>query len=171
MIVRKPDETTLSEYYRSYMKYVPGDDVLAALISQQTELKNFFGSIPKEKETFAYAPGKWTIRELLGHLCDTERILSYRALRISRNDTTPLPGFEENDYAREANYKSRNLDDILQELLAVRETTIQLYSHMDEAWFDRSAIVNNTKQTVRALLFFTVGHAAHHSAIVAERYL
>jgi hypothetical protein len=171
MNVSKPSLSDLSEYYQSYLHYVPEDDLLQALKEQKKVFEDFFGNIPSAKESFRYAEGKWMLKEVVGHLCDTERIFCYRALRISRNDKTPLPGFEENEYTPSSNYKDRALKNILEELLAVRAATILLFENMSEEMFDRKGIANDSNVTVRGILFITVAHARHHMKVISERYL
>lgn len=171
MKISKPSPSDLSEYYQSYLHYVPEDDLLQVLKEQKTIIENFVASVPSAKETFRYADGKWMLKEVAGHLCDTERILSYRALRIARNDKTPLHGFEENDYTPNSNYKDRTLKNIAEELLAVRAATILLFENMNEEMFDHKGIANDSEVTVRGILFFTVAHARHHLGVIKERYL
>ena len=171
MIISKPSPESLSGYYKTYLKYVPEDDLLIALIGQKSEMEIFFKSISPEKENFQYAAGKWVLKEVAGHLCDTERILTYRALRFSRNDTHPLEGFDENEYALQSNYKSRSLNNILEELLAIRQSTIMLFQNMSEEMLDRKGTANSTEVTVRGLLFFIIAHARHHMGVIKERYL
>src|SRR5688572_1948755 len=103
MKISKPPSSDLSEYYQSYLRYVPEDDLLFALKEQKKVFEDFFGGVPSSKESLRYAEGKWMLKEVVGHLCDTERIFSYRALRIARNDQTPLHGFEENEYTPNSN--------------------------------------------------------------------
>src|SRR5829696_5322769 len=109
MNIYKPSPSELSEYYQSYLSYVPEDDILKALREQKTVIENLIASIPPGKESFRYAEGKWMVKEVVAHLCDTERILPYRALRIARNDKTPLLGYDENSYTPNSNYKDRTL--------------------------------------------------------------
>lgn len=170
MVVHKPSPEELSDYYKTYLKYVPEEDLLSVLKQQQEEIENFFSAIPAHKESFPYAEGKWMLKEVAGHLCDTERILCYRALRISRNDKLPIQGFEENDYALNANYRARSLKNILEEFLTVRQATILLFQNMSEKMIDRKGRANNSEVTVRGILFFIVAHARHHMGVIKERY-
>jgi hypothetical protein len=117
-----------------------------------------------------YAEGKWTVATVLGHLADAERIFSYRALRIARGDQTPLPGFEENDYARMAGSDARSVRDLVSEIRAVRASTQHLFESLPADAWSRSGSVNNGTVTVRALGYITVGHVMHHLAILHERY-
>ena len=171
MIIQKPSASELSEYYKTYLKYVPEIELMSALIEQKSEIEKFFNAVPAVKETFQYAPGKWMLKEVAGHICDTERILSYRALRISRNDKLPLTGFDENEYTFQANYKSRSLNNITQELLAVRQATIFLFQNMSEEMPGRKGIANGNEVSVSGLLFFIIAHARHHMGVIQERYL
>lgn len=171
MKIAKPSPSDLSEYYKSYLHYVPEDDLLQLLKGQKTAIENFVSSVPAGKEAFRYAEGKWELKEVIGHLCDTERILSYRALRIARNDKTPMSGFDENWYTPNSNYKDRSLKNIAEELLAVRQASILLFENMSEEMFDRKGTTNNSQATVRGILFFIVAHARHHMGVIKERYL
>ncbi|SRR5258706_316523 len=171
MKISKPSLFDLSEYYQTYLHYVPEDDLLQALKEQKTLIENFVNGIPPARETFRYAEGKWMVKEVVGHLCDTERILSYRALRIARNDKTPMAGFDENHYTPNSNYKDRTLKNISEEFLAVRTATILLFENMSEEMFDRKGIANDIEITVRAILFFAVAHVRHHMNVIKERYL
>ncbi len=171
MLIAPPAAETLTSYYRSYSKYIPEEDLLDALSNATAEIEGFLKLIPKDKEEFRYDDGKWMLKEVIGHLCDTERILSYRALRIARNDKTPLAGFEENDYVKSSNFYKRNLNSIGVELLLVREATIALFTSLEEEDFDKYGTANETSISVRALLYMIVGHQRHHFNVIKERYL
>jgi uncharacterized damage-inducible protein DinB len=127
--------------------------------------------IPEEKAGFAYAEGKWTIIELLGHMLDTERIMAYRALRIARNDSTPLPGFEENDYVANAHFADRSLDSMREEFEYLRKANLFLIKSFNETEFSRVGISNDKPISVKALVFIIAGHLNHHIRILNERYL
>ena len=171
MIILKPSLSELSEYYQTYLKYVPEDDLFSVLKEQQLSIQNFFSAVSPDNESIQYAEGKWMLKEVAGHLCDTERILSYRALRIARNDALPLQGFDENNYTLNANYSTRSLKNILEEFLSVRHATILLFQNMSEEMHDRKGIASNNEVSVRGLLFFIVAHARHHMGVIQERYL
>ena len=171
MIIHKPVPTQLSDYYKTYLKYIPEDDLLKCLVKQKSVIELFFNDVPPARESFQYADGKWMLKEVAGHVCDTERILGYRALRIARNDKLPLEGFDENEYMLQANYGTRSLKNITEELLAVRQSTILLFQNMDEQMPDRKGTANNNEATVSGLLFFIVAHARHHMKVIQERYL
>jgi uncharacterized damage-inducible protein DinB len=171
-MIRVPKAEELTPYYQSYLKYIPVDADLLSLIKEQANAtQQFLASIPKEKESFAYAGGKWMLKEVVGHLCDTERILAYRALCFARNDKTPLAGFDENSYTPNSNYSSRSLKNIAEELATVRTASISLFSNMSDEMFERTGTANNNSYTARQMLFFIAGHEKHHLAVINERYL
>lgn len=171
MKISKPSPSDLSNYYQSYLHYITEDDLLQALKEQKLVIEKFVASVPAAKESFRYAEGKWMLKEVVGHLCDTERILSYRALRIARNDKTSMSGFDENSYTLNSNYKDRTLKNISEELLAVRQSSILLFENMNEEMLDHKGIANNNSVTVRGTLFFIVAHARHHVKVIQEKYL
>jgi len=171
MKVKTPDASELSVYYQSYLKYLQTDDMLEALLNQQNTTSDFWAAFPAAKETFRYADGKWSVRELAGHLCDTERILSYRALRFARKDDTPLAGFDENRYTANANYHAIPLADIAAQQEIIRESTIRMFRTFTAEMFEQSGMANNSKATVRGILFFIIAHEMHHLGVVKERYL
>ncbi|MGE5681771.1 MAG: DinB family protein [Bacillota bacterium] len=169
---KRPGENEYSDYYKSYIALIPeGTNIIQALEKQLEEFTEFFSSIPEDKAGYRYAEGKWTIREVLGHLADSERIFTYRALRISRSDDTPLPGFEENDYVAQSNFNNQTMKDLLDHLRYIRMSTISLFKSMDETMAEKVGVANNHKISVRALAYITAGHAWHHIAIIKERYL
>ncbi len=132
---------------------------------------DFFKGIPAQKELYAYAEQKWTIREILLHLIDTERIFSYRALRIARNDKTNLPGFDENDFARNSKANMRTLQELTEEFKAVRHATLSLFRSFDADDWSKTGMASNSEISVRAIGFILAGHAIHHERIIKERYL
>lgn len=171
MKISKPDISQLSDYYKSYLKYVPEEDLLEELANQKEQTSSFLRSMPESKHSFAYAPDKWQIKELVGHLCDTERILVYRALRFSRNDSTPLSGFEENDYVSNANFQERKWSSLCEEKLAIGNATLSFFSSLNPETFDLVGSANKTNVSVRALLFFIIAHERHHIQVIKDRYL
>lgn len=147
-----------------------GEDVMALLESQQEELRSAFGRFPEARGTYRYAPGKWSVKELVSHLSDTERIFCYRALRFARGDATPLPGFDENAYALEMYADERSLADLLAELFDVRRATLSFLRGLRaEAW-TRRGIASGKEVSVRAMAYAIAGHARHHLEVLAERY-
>lgn len=170
MIIKPPSLQQLSEYYRGYLKYLPEEDMLLTLKTATDEMENMLEQIPVSKETFSYASGKWMLKEVVGHLCDTERILTYRALCFARNDKTSLPGFDENEYVTNGNFKTRSMHSIGIEYLIVREASMALFNSLDEADFDKTGTANQTNYSVRHMLYFCIVHQRHHFNIIRERY-
>ena len=148
-----------------------GDDPVAALEGQLEESLAFFRGISEEKSLHRYAPGKWSVKEVIGHLIDTERIFAYRALRFARNDQTPLAGFDENSYAANSGFGSRALADLAEEFECVRSSNIYLFKHLDDEAWSRRGVSNQNEISVRALAWITAGHELHHREIIRSRYL
>jgi hypothetical protein len=169
--ISPPALDRLDDYYRSYSKYIPEDDLLAALHMQSLSTVNWLNSLPERIENHRYQDGKWMLKEVIGHLCDTERILSYRALRFARNDNTTLPGFDENSFVRDSGFAARTLRDIVDEWKSIRSATISLFSSMSEEAADRSGIANGSPVSPRILLYFLLAHERHHIQIMKDRYL
>jgi len=166
----RPDATEYAPFYAGYVARVPEVDIVSVLRDSGGEITGALAAIPETRGGFRYAPEKWSVREVIGHLIDAERIFGYRALRLARADATPLPGFEENDYVRSGGSDARTVADLVDELRAVREATVRLFgSFPDDAW-GRRGIVNGREVSVRALAFITAGHARHHLQILRERY-
>jgi hypothetical protein len=166
----RPDATEYAPFYAGYIAGVPEADIVSVLRDSGREIVAALGAIPESRGGFRYAPEKWSVREVVGHLIDAERIFCYRALRLARADATPLPGFEENDYVRSAGSDARVLPDLVDELRVVRDGTVRLFdSFADEVW-GRRGVVNGREVSVRALAFIVAGHARHHLRILRERY-
>lgn len=157
-------------YYKGYIDTV-NDDVLTELELQADSFPLFLRAIPEAKASFAYAEDKWTIKELVGHVIDTERIMAYRLLRISRNDTTPLAGFDENHYVTHAHFSDRSLSSLADEFASVRQSNMFLINTLNEEELSRVGVANEKPITARALLFILAGHLNHHRRILQERYL
>lgn len=168
---QQPGRDEYSEYYHKYVARVPEGDVVAILATQIEDTITLLRNRTEEQALSAYAPGKWTIKEVIGHLSDVERVMSYRALRFARADATPLPGFDENTYAPAGEFNNRPLASLLAELAAARRATVALFAGLpDDAW-TRSGPANNVSVSVRALAWIIAGHELHHRAILAERYM
>ena len=168
--MKRPQAEEFPLFYKGYVDTV-SENVLTELEQQMESFSAFLRSIPSEKASFAYAEGKWTIKELAGHVIDTERIMAYRALRIARNDTTPLPGFDENDYVANAHFADRSLESLADEFAALRKANMNLIRSLNAIEIDRSGISNEKPISVRALIFIMAGHVNHHVAILKQRYL
>ena len=169
--IGKPDSTEYLPYYGRYISLVPDGDILAVLGQQIEETTGFLNSIPEERGDFRYAPDKWSIKELVGHMIDTERIFAYRALRFARNDKTPLPGYEQDDYVSNASFNSCTLTDLASELKTVRQSTIFLLKHLEPGAWVRSGLANDGEASVRALAHIIAGHELHHREVLRTRYL
>jgi len=169
--INRPDETEYAPYYGKYMSLVSGDDILKALSDQVSETLTLLRSVPESQAGFRYADGKWSVRELVGHMIDSERIFAYRALRFARNDTTPLPGYEQDDYILNASFDACSLGDLAAEFESVRRATLFLFKHLDgEAWM-RRGVASENEVSVRALAYIIAGHELHHMGILRDRYL
>ena len=166
----RPASDEYHPYYAGYVAEVPAGDVLAVLERQLDETARLLRRVPPERETFRYALGKWSIREVVGHLADVERVLSHRALRFARNDPTPLPGFDENTYVPAGAFDRRPLPELLEELAAVRRATLALFRPFDAAAWARAGDANGSRVTVRALAYIIAGHERHHVGVLRERY-
>lgn len=171
MKIHLPNPNTLSEYYKGYIKYITEDDLLDAITQQKDNTYRFLKSIPTEKESYKYQKGKWMLKEVVGHLCDTERILAYRALRFSRTDSTPLHSFDENLYVPNSNHANISLKLISEEKKSISDSSIHLFKNMTEEMIDRSGTASNLSVSVRALVFFIVAHERHHLKVISENYL
>lgn len=166
-----PDLATLPEFYKNYVAHVQDMDVIDALRMSNSKTIDLIQTIEEEMGEYAYAPGKWSIKELLCHMMDAERIFGYRALRFSRNDATPLSGFEENDYAPQANAHSRTLQQLVAEMKNLRASSIDLFASMTPEMLQRKGTANNKIITVINIGYIIAGHETHHRNILTERYL
>ncbi|MDP4150295.1 MAG: DinB family protein [Bacteroidota bacterium] len=170
--IEKPKDGEFPAYAAMYMKWVPDDGKLLSHLEENAKMvRRLILSLPEENLLFRYARDKWTIKEMLVHLIDDERIYSYRALRFARHDRTELPGFEQDDYVPYSNANARTATSILQEYAAVRQATIALFGSFDEAALLRGGIANGNQVTVRALGYHIAGHELHHLHLLKEKYL
>jgi len=168
--MKRSDIHPMPAYFDRYINLAADIDLKEALQQSATDIDNF----PLDKWTAlgdkVYAPGKWTIKDILQHIIDTERIFTYRAMRFARNDKTTLPGFEENDYAEEAHANNRLLEDLLAELKTVRQSTLQLFTSFTDEMLQRTGIAFKSTISALALGFTLVGHQIHHLNVLEERY-
>lgn len=169
-MVPKPPVSEYAGFFERYVNLVPNEDPLHLLDKQTYTLEGLLENLTEEQAGFAYAEGKWSIKQVVGHLADTERILSYRALCFSRQEQQPLPGFNENLYVAQANFPHRPLADLLQDCRVVRQATLSLFRGMDEEMLSRTGTANNNLLSVRALAYIIAGHELHHLAILRSRY-
>lgn len=167
----RPDASEYPAFYAGYIAGVPDGNLLEALRRQGRDTAAFLASVPPGRHDHAYAPGKWTLKEVVQHMADAERIFSYRALRFARGDETPLPGFDEQVYAPASGAGSRTLADLAAELAAIRTATLALLEHLPAEAPARRGISNGNPISVRALAWIIAGHERHHLRILRERYL
>lgn len=171
MTPRKLQANESSDYFKRYINLVETENIVAALKNQLTDLEQFFKEWPRDKWDHAYAEGKWTIKEILIHLIDTERIMAYRALRIARNDATPLPGFDQDEFAAYMNAANRSAESIMKEYRAVRIATIALIENLDDLALSRIGTASNAPSSPLAMAFVIAGHEIHHMNVIREKYV
>ncbi len=170
-MLKRPAENEYPEYYLPYINLVPQGDLLQILQENLQEVVSLFEGISEEKAHYCYAPGKWSVKELLGHITDTERIMCYRLLRVGRGDQTPLAGFDENDYVQGAQTNNLSMAAILEDFKAVRNATISLIQNLPAAAWANKGNANGLEITTRAIAYIIAGHQIHHCQIVVDRYL
>jgi DinB superfamily len=168
--IARPQPGEYAPYYDRYISLVPGEDILNTLDQQRRQTMLLLSGRDDGDGDFRYAPGKWSAKEVLGHVCDTERIFAYRALRISRADATPLEGFEQDDYVRNGPFAHRPLADLVEDFIAVRRATLSLLRNLDEAAWVRRGTANKNEVSVRGLAYIIAGHELHHRRILEEKY-
>lgn len=167
----KPSPSSYPAYFSKYINLVPEVDLLTAFENQLQVINEFLSKVTEERSTYAYAEGKWTLKELLQHITDTERIFCYRALCFARKEKSSLPGFDENDYAASSQAGGRTWQSLSEEFLAVRESTLLLFKSFTVEALNSTGISNNNPMSVSAAGFIISGHFYHHRNIVEERYL
>lgn len=170
LVIARPDSTEYLPYYGKYISMVMGEDILSTLQEQADDTSALLMSVGEEKGDFRYAPRKWSAKEVVGHIIDTERIFAYRALRISRNDATPMEGFEQDDYVRNGPFQNTRLRDLAQEFACVRHSTLYLFRSLGPDAWQRRGVANKGDVSVRALAYITAGHELHHRKILKELY-
>ena len=166
----KPDLSRVPQYYHNYIAKVEEPDLHKAFILHQQALMNVLMNLPAEKWDYKYAPEKWTIKELVQHIIDAERIFSYRALTFARQDANTLPGFDENNYVVASKADRRNPEDLLQELEVVQKASTLLFYSFTEDQLEAAGTASNSPIYVKAIGFIIIGHALHHVDILKERY-
>jgi len=169
-IVSRPQADEHNPYYSRYIELVPEGDIIETLRRQAGETTALLKNVSEDRGNYRYAPDKWSVKEALGHVIDTERVFAYRAMRVARNDQTPLPGFEQDDYVRFGPFAKTSLKQLIEEFAAVRQASIALLSQLDEAAWTRRGTANNSPISVRALAFIMAGHELHHRNIFKEKY-
>lgn len=171
MSSNRPNPHEYPYYFRQYIELVPAGDILDILDDQLTVSLKFYYGFSEEVASYRYDKDKWNIKECIGHLIDTERIFSYRALCFARKDDTKLPGFEQDTYVQQGNFSQRTLIDLLDEFQAVREATIMLFKNIDEKTLNFFGQASDFKLSVRSIAYILAGHELHHLKIIKERYL
>ena len=167
----RPAESEYAPFYAGYVgQVIDSDDIVATLAAQRRQLAALPGAVPAEREVHRYADGKWSVREVVGHLGDAERTFGYRIFCFSRGERQPLPGFDENSYAARAGFDRRPLADLVPELLAMRDANLAMLRGLDDAGWEGSGVANNSAVTVRALAYVLAGHCKHHLGVLQERY-
>jgi hypothetical protein len=169
--MQRPQEGEYAPYYITYIGKVPKGNILVLMERQIDSVKELFKNISEEKSLYRYAPDKWSIRQVLGHINDGEHIFPYRALRFSRNDKNNIEGFDQNEFIKESNFDDVALDNLLAEFIKVREANILMFKNFSEEMWTRSGIANNNKITVRAIPYIMYGHVFHHLNVIKEKYL
>ena len=167
--MNRPQIQEYPEAFSKYINLVEGD-VIEILTNQISDFTNFLNNLV-EKADYAYAPGKWTIKELVGHMIDTERIMIYRLTCFARNEKAPLPGFEEDDYVANANFSVRSLFNLSEEFAQLRKSNLFLFDSLSEEELNRVGIASGKSISVRAMVYMLAGHVIHHTKIIKERYL
>jgi hypothetical protein len=166
----RPTPSEYAPFYAGYIAAVPEGDILETLDRQTSELRQLAAATPDDRETFRYAEGKWSVREVVGHMIDGERVFAYRALRISRGDETPLPGFEENKFVAAASFNGRTLSSLVDELVLVRKSNLPLFNSLAPEQWTRLGTASGHAISVRGLAFIMAGHVNHHLNILRDRY-
>jgi hypothetical protein len=166
----RPSESDYAPAHAAYVALVPEDDIMSAMEQQSSEMQKVLSSLDEPKSQYRYADGKWSVKEVIGHIVDAERIVGYRALAVARGEQQPLPGFDEQTYVQNASFDGWKLGDLAEEYALCRRTNIVFFKNLPaEAW-DRSGTANNARVSVRGLAYVIVGHARHHLQVLRERY-
>jgi hypothetical protein len=169
--MQRPRSNEYPPYYNRYINLIEDDDILSVLEIQKQEMSDLLNGLGEEAAAFRYAVDKWSVKEVIGHIIDVERIFTHRALRFARNDTTPLPEFDQDMYIDQANFDSRSLIDIAEEYRTVRESTLYMFYSFNIEYFARQGTASGFKFTVRAIPYIIAGHEAHHHRVLKEQYL
>lgn len=167
----RPSKGDYGDYYQKYIDLVPGDDIFRVLVEQNVESQNVLNSFSESKGNHSYAEGKWTVKEVIGHMMDVERIFAYRALCIARGDFNPLPSMDQDAYVKNGNFNKRQLFDLNYEYRLVRESNILLFGSFDKSVLTNRGIASGYEVTVLALMWMTAGHEKHHLNVLMERYM
>jgi len=167
----RPNQGDYSDYYNSYVNLIEGDDIINILYKQNKETQDILNSFSEHKGNYRYADGKWTVKEVVGHLIDTERVFAYRALCIARGEKKSLPGFEQDDYVTEGNFNRRELFELNYEFRLLRESNLLLFKSFTPEMLKQKGFANESSISVLAILFIIAGHELHHIKVLQEKYI
>ncbi|UCG51812.1 MAG: DinB family protein [Candidatus Latescibacterota bacterium] len=170
-MIHRPGPDEYAPYFERYIKRVPDGDILDILAGQIERVYEFLGGIDEESAAHRYGPDKWSIKQVVGHIVDCERVFSYRALRFARDDKTPLPGFDQDEFVTRGHFDQRSLDDISNELRAVRLATLALFRSFEPEILLRRGTASGFEFTVRSIPYLVAGHELHHLDVIQDRYL
>jgi hypothetical protein len=167
----RPNPGDYSDYYNGYVNLVQGDDIIKSLYEQNKKTQDILNSFSEHKGNYRYTDGKWTVKEVVGHLIDTERVFAYRSLCIARGEKKSLPGFEQDDYVKEGNFNRRELFDLNYEFRLLRESNLLLFKSFTPEMLRRKGFANESSISVLAILFIIAGHELHHMNVLQEKYM
>jgi hypothetical protein len=171
MSIEQPGADEFAPYYGTYVNKVADGDILQTLERQLSEYRSALGALAETAALYRYAPGKWSVKQVLGHVIDSERVFAYRAMRIARADSTPLPGYDENHFVANASFDKRPLTSLLEEFEHLRRSNICLFGSLSPDEAARRGTANQLAVSVRAIIYIAAGHAAHHLAVLRDKYL
>jgi hypothetical protein len=169
-VIARPEPGEYAPYYDRYVSLITGTDILGTLDAQRRQMMMLLSGRDESDGDFRYAPDKWNAKEVLGHVCDTERIFAYRALRIARGDETPMAGFEQDDYVKNGPFANAPMAEIVEDYIAVRRATLTLLRNLDEGAWALRGVANKNEVSVRGLACIIAGHEVHHRRILEEKY-
>lgn len=167
----RPAKTDYAEYYQKYIDLIEGEDIINILSALNKESSDVLNSFSQSKGNYAYAQGKWTVKEVVGHMMDTDRIFAYRALAIARGEKQPLPSFDQDEYVRNGKFNLRELSDLTYEYRLLRESNLLLFKGFDQSVYSNRGVAAGKEVTVLALMWIIAGHQKHHLRILVEKYL
>ncbi len=170
LMIARPESGEYAPYYDRYISLISGTNILETLDAQRREMMLLLSGRDESDGDFRYAPDKWNAKEVLGHVCDTERVFAYRALRIGRGDRTPMEGFEQDDYVKHGPFARAPLAELVEDYIAVRRATLTLLRNLDEGAWMRHGVANKNEVSVRALAYIIAGHELHHRRILEQKY-
>lgn len=171
IIAKRPDASEYGPYYERYVSLVSGVDIISTLDQQLSDTAALLRDVPEAKSEARYAPGKWSLKEVVGHILDFERIFAYRALRIARGDRTPLPGCDQDNLMKGATFSAYRMSVLAEEFGQVRMANISLFRHLGEEAWERRGVASEVEVSVRALAYIIAGHEAHHVQVIRAKYL